>query len=166
MPDARVVFRVPQRFSGDLHDILVKYAAWILKRQDYFKAHPRPIALAPTGNRGGLKQHRAEALEKITASIRRFQPFIGICPQKISIRNQKTRWGSCSRRHHLSFNWRLVLLPPEILDYVVVHELCHLLHLNHSREFWKKVESILPDYLEKRRWLKKKSPQPNKTENF
>lgn len=73
---------------------------------------------------------------------------------RISIRNQKTRWGSCSSKGTLSFNWRLMLAPPGILDYVIVHELCHLAHMNHSAEFWKCVGTILPDYKERRKWLK------------
>lgn len=72
----------------------------------------------------------------------------------IAIRDQKTRWGSCSSRGTLSFNWRLMLAPPGILDYVVVHELCHLEQMNHSKDFWKCVETILPDYKERRKWLK------------
>lgn len=72
----------------------------------------------------------------------------------IAIRDQKTRWGSCSSRGTLSFNWRLMLAPPGILDYVVVHELCHLEHMNHSKDFWQCVEAILPDYKERRKWLK------------
>ena len=72
----------------------------------------------------------------------------------IAIRDQKTRWGSCSGRGTLSFNWRLMLAPPKVLDYVVVHELCHLEHMNHSKDFWACVESILPDYKEYRKWLK------------
>ncbi len=73
---------------------------------------------------------------------------------RISIRSQKTRWGSCSSKGNLNFNWRLVMAPAEILDYVVVHELCHLAYLNHSGQFWQLVSSILPDCRERRSWLK------------
>ncbi|MEH2943952.1 SprT family zinc-dependent metalloprotease [Lachnospiraceae bacterium KK002] len=76
---------------------------------------------------------------------------------RIAIRNQKTRWGSCSSRGNLNFNWRLVMAPEKILDYVVVHELCHLAYLNHSGQFWKLVEQILPDCRERRSWLKMNS---------
>lgn len=73
---------------------------------------------------------------------------------RITIRSQKTRWGSCSSKGNLNFNWRLLMAPAEILDYVVVHELCHLLYLNHSRQFWQAVGNILPDYPKRRSWLK------------
>ena len=78
---------------------------------------------------------------------------------RISIRDQKTRWGRCSSRGTLSFNWRLMLAPPDILDYVIVHELCHLTHMNHSPAFWQCVEHILPDYKTRRKWLKENGYQ-------
>lgn len=73
---------------------------------------------------------------------------------RITIRSQKTRWGSCSSKGNLNFNWRLLMAPLEILDYVVVHELCHLAYLNHSPQFWQLVGDILPDYSQCRRWLR------------
>ena len=74
--------------------------------------------------------------------------------EKITVRNQKTRWGSCSQTGTLSFNYRLMMAPPEVIDYVIVHELCHLTHMNHSKAFWNKVAGILPDYAERKQWLK------------
>lgn len=75
-------------------------------------------------------------------------------PGRITIRNQKTRWGSCSSKGNLNFNWRLTMAPGEVLEYVVVHELCHLVYMNHSAMFWKLVEDILSDYQRQRKWLK------------
>ena len=72
----------------------------------------------------------------------------------IRIKDVKSRWGSCSSKRNLNFNWRLVLAPMEMLDYVVVHELCHLKEMNHSPAFWRLVEAVLPDYKKRRAWLK------------
>lgn len=73
--------------------------------------------------------------------------------KKITIREQKTCWGSCSSKKNLNFNWKLILMPKEILDYVVVHELAHLKYMNHSQDFWKEIESVLSDYKQKDKWL-------------
>lgn len=82
------------------------------------------------------------------------QKLTGGVYDKISIRNQKTRWGSCSQTGTLSFNYRLMMAPPQVSDYVIVHELCHLTHMNHSDAFWKKVADVMPDYAVHRRWLR------------
>jgi predicted metal-dependent hydrolase len=78
----------------------------------------------------------------------------GLNVQRISVRNQKSRWGSCSRRGTLSLNWRLIQTPPFVRDYIILHELAHLRHMNHSRKFWQEVERLCPDYPEAERWLK------------
>lgn len=104
-----------------------------------------------------LKWYSSEALKEIQKSIESFSSILEVSPRKVSIRNQKRLWGSCTDRHHLSFNWRLILLPRPLLDYIVAHELCHILHLDHSEKFWKKLEELVPDSQEKRRWLKERS---------
>ena len=101
-----------------------------------------------------VNKHKKYARKIFEARVAYFQQFTGGKYTSITIRDQKTRWGSCSGRGTLSFNWRLILAPPEILDYVVVHELCHLTHMNHSKEFWELVGSVIPDYKMKRKWLK------------
>ena len=80
--------------------------------------------------------------------------IIGVTYGRITIRDQKTRWGSCSSQGNLNFTWKLVLAPPEVLDYVVVHELCHRIEMNHSAAFWRQVVRVLPDYQQQRGWLK------------
>ncbi len=83
-----------------------------------------------------------------------YAPIVGVTYGRVTIRNQRTRWGSCSSKGNLNFNVALMLAPPEVLDYVVVHELCHRLYLNHSKEFWHEVERVLPGYMTQVQWLK------------
>ncbi len=88
--------------------------------------------------------------ERVAARARE----MALAPSRIGLRNQRRRWASCSGRGALSFNWRLIMAPPEVLDYVVVHELAHLAHPNHSRDFWSLVRRHYPDAARERRWLK------------
>jgi predicted metal-dependent hydrolase len=76
----------------------------------------------------------------------------------LRVKDQQRRWGSASAKGALNFNWRLVLAPPPVLDYVVVHELCHLLELNHSPRFWARVAAVLPDFRERQAWLREHGP--------
>ncbi len=86
--------------------------------------------------------------------IRLYSTDVGVSPKKVVIREQKTRWGSCSTKGNINLNWKLVMSPLPILDYVVIHELCHMKEMNHSENFWKNVQSIMPDYKVYRKWLK------------
>ena len=96
----------------------------------------------------------AVALERIRQRPNHYAPRVGRTPGRVAIRDQKSRWGSCSRKGNLNFNWKLIMAPPQALDYVVVHELCHLHEFNHSPRFWALVESQLPDYAVWKKWLK------------
>lgn len=83
-----------------------------------------------------------------------FAHQMGVRYGSITIRNQKTRWGSCSSKRNLNFNCLLMLVPPDVHDYVIVHELCHLKEMNHSTRFWSEVQNAIPDYRKHRKWLK------------
>ena len=114
-----------------------------------------PIRNFAKGNRKDFLAHkeRARALAKD-----RLAYFNGICNLsygRISIRNQKTRWGSCSRKGNLNFNYKIVLLPPRHADYIIAHELCHLKELNHSKRFWDLVAELIPDHRAIRAELRK-----------
>ena len=100
--------------------------------------------------------YRQEARRVVTQRVESFAGTFGSSYNKIYIRNQRTRWGSCSTHKNLSFNWRLVIMPPEVMDYVIIHELTHLEELNHSRHFWQLVEARCPGYRDYKSWLKEK----------
>jgi hypothetical protein len=95
---------------------------------------------------------RAE--EKIGERASLLARLIGKQPTSIKIKNQERRWGSCSKNGEIRFNWKIVMVPASVIDYVVTHELCHLIYPHHSTRFWQKVQSIIPDYKKKREWLK------------
>ncbi len=99
--------------------------------------------------------YKNQARDKITDMVWKYQPFVKKSIGTIRIKSQKSRWGSCSELGNLNFNWHLILLPESLIEYVVVHELCHLKYLNHSSDFWNCVKNILPDYEEREKELKK-----------
>lgn len=97
---------------------------------------------------------KAEAKTDIVSAIEKYQPLLDVKHSKLTIRDTKSRWGSCSSSKALSFSWRLVLAPPNVLDYVVAHELAHILEMNHSAKFWAHVERVCPHMNDSRNWLK------------
>ena len=97
--------------------------------------------------------YRRQAEHLLKSRLRPLSALLGVVPNRVSIRAQKTCWGSCSARRNISLNWRLVLLPEVLARYVIVHELCHLRHLDHSRRFWALVATVVPDYRRRRREL-------------
>ncbi len=102
-----------------------------------------------------IRRLKAEAKEVIGERVKYFADVMGVRYGKVTVRKQKTRWGSCSAKGNLNFNCLLLLFPAELLDYVVVHELCHVKYMNHSQKFWAEVEKFLPDYKRRRALLKK-----------
>ena len=101
-----------------------------------------------------LRNLAREAATYIPERVSFYASLMDVSYGRITIRNQKSRWGSCSSKGNLNFNCLLMLAPLEIIDYVVVHELCHRREMNHSPLFWTEVENMLPDYKKRRKWLK------------
>lgn len=97
------------------------------------------------------------AKEKIPERIDLYARQIGKWPERVEIKDHKSRWGSCSRNGIIRFNWKIIMAPLTVLDYVIVHELCHLIHQHHSARFWQKVQTIIPDYAMRRKRLKEYS---------
>ncbi|MFK9092119.1 M48 family metallopeptidase [Bacillus salipaludis] len=89
----------------------------------------------------------------VEKSVSSYQSNFKTKPRSIRISDSKTTWGTCDSKLQLTFNWRLAMAPPEVINYVVVHEMCHMVHLNHDRSFWRLVGKIMPDYIEKENWL-------------
>lgn len=98
---------------------------------------------------------KEQARKEINNLAEQFSQKMGTPYVRLTIRDQRTRWGACSARKSLSFNWRLVMAPPEVAEYVIIHELAHLIEMNHSIRFWKVVEKYCPDYKKRRLWLKR-----------
>lgn len=157
-----VTVRAPRSVSEkDIEEILKKKEAWISKHIEKIKETKERVEAEPTEKltREKVIALAEEALKVIPERVEYFAKVIGVTYGKITVRNQKTRWGSCSSKGNLNFNCLLMLAPPEVLDYVVVHELCHRKQMNHSKAFWLEVEKVLPDYKEVRKWLKEEGSQ-------
>ncbi len=115
----------------------------------FLKKRARRVRKYPTRSKAARAEyvaHKERARALVHERINHWAPLIGVSPKRIAIRDQRSRWGSCSTKGNLNFNYRLALIPIELVDYVVVHELCHLHEFNHSERFWAHVTTHLPDY--------------------
>lgn len=139
-----------QQFVSEKSDWLEKHFAIARRRREEYESGRKEPVLTMED----IRNLADKATRAIPERVRYFAPIVGVDYGRITIRNQRTRWGSCSGRGNLNFNCLLMKTPPEVVDYVVVHELCHRKEMNHSPRFWAEVERVLPEYKKARRWLK------------
>jgi predicted metal-dependent hydrolase len=128
------------------------------RRQAGWIAHQRARFTASRLDVEARRRARAGAGATLPAQLLALADAHGLQVSRVSIRNQRTRWGSCGRDGHITLNWRLVLMPESVREYVLIHELMHLRRLDHSPAFWRLVEAACPDYRDARRWLKAHGP--------
>ena len=156
-PDMRVVVRAPEKIpQNEIMKFVEEKQNWIKKHlvQMYFKAEEiKKQKKEPALTNADIEKLCQKALSVIPDKVKYYAEIMGVTYGRITIRNQKTRWGSCSSKGNLNFNCLLMLMPDKVLDYVVVHELCHLKQMNHSKKFWKEVERYMPDYKNYKKWL-------------
>lgn len=148
MPDGSVVVRSPRNFPD------AQIRSFVESKADWIKKHQRTMPVAEKFSPEQLQQLKRQTAALIDQRLRCYAPLVGVTYGKVTIRSQRTRWGSCSAKGNLNFNCLLAAVPPEVLDYVVVHELCHRKELDHSKRFWSAVEQVLPNYADCRKWLR------------
>lgn len=156
-PDMRVVVRAPEKIpQKEIIKFVEEKQNWIKKHiaQMYFKAEEiKKQKKEPALTNADIEKLCQKALSVIPDKVKYYAEIMEVTYGRITIRNQKTRWGSCSSKGNLNFNCLLMLMPDKVLDYVVVHELCHLKQMNHSKKFWMEVEKYMPDYKSYKKWL-------------
>ena len=154
-----LLVRAPARMSAaDIRRFVLEKRNWITKHLAMAEARETEKQTEPRLTWPQLNALADQALEVLPPRVRFWADRLGVRYGRITVRNQRTRWGSCSSRGNLNFNCLLMLCPQEVADYVIVHELCHRKEMNHSPRFWALVESQLPDWRERRAWLKQNGP--------
>ena len=153
--NGRLLVRAPRYASRD------EIARFIMQNRPWIEKHMEKAVAAEKEKEGIRKLSTEEirslaekACETIPQRVAYFAGKVGVTYGRITIRLQRTRWGSCSSKGNLNFNCLLMLTPPEVLDSVVVHELCHRKEMNHSRRFYAEIAKVMPDYAARRKWLK------------
>lgn len=151
---AVVVTAPPAMNESTVTQFITKKSRWVIDKLAYFKKFSGAV-LVKKNNKKDFIKHKERALLLAKSRVEYFNKIYKFEFNKINIRNQKTRWGSCSKKGHLNFNYKIALLPARLADYIIIHELCHLGEFNHSPNFWNLVAQTAPDYSEIRRELKR-----------
>lgn len=153
--DTRVIVTVPKKVSdADAHAFLTEKKEWIIRAVARMREQVSLVSI-PQASHEGLTSEKARALLLVERKLTAFNKAYNFSWNTITIKNTRTRWGSCSRQRNLSFNYRIVYLPEELQNYLVVHELCHLGAFDHSKAFWNLVEKTIPNYKELRKNLRR-----------
>lgn len=154
-----VLARIPNRVSDrELQKFVEEHRDWILEKiavMEEREEHRKTVGAPDLRSLSKTDQMKIQL--KIGKRVRHYCEVMGVKVGLVTVKNQKTRWGSCSAKGNVNFNYQLAFLPEELLDYVVVHELAHRRHMDHSKEFWAEVEEYCPDYRERRAKLKEYS---------
>ncbi len=154
--DLRVIVRAPKRASNrEIMKFVEQKQDWIAKHLAYMQIRYEETRRAKEKQftDDDIRKMKDEAKRVIPDRVKYYAGIMGVTFGKITIKNQKTRWGSCSSKGNLDFNCLLMMTPDKVRDYVVIHELCHLKQMNHSKMFWAEVEKVMPDYKVYRQWL-------------
>ena len=155
-PSGEVIVRAPLRMpEAEIRRFLDSRQSWIEKQLNRFRAE---APVLPPYTPEDIRRLADEAARVIPERVRHFAPIAEVTYGRITIRNQKSKWGSCSAQGNLNFNCLLMDAPAEVLDYVVVHELCHRIHMDHSPAFWAEVARVLPDWRRQKQWLRENGP--------
>lgn len=154
-PDGSMELKVPlQTTNAQIQEFLNQKSDWINKHLRAVKERQQQMSQIKSLTMEEIRDLANQTLEVIPKRVAYFAEIVGVTYGRITIRNQKSRWGSCSSKGNLNFNCLLMLMPTEVLDYVVVHELCHRKEINHSPKFWAEIRKVLPDYEKQKSWLK------------
>lgn len=155
LPDRTLEVRAPLRMTErEITEFVQKNAEWVNKQLAIAEEKRLRLESAGMLTKEELGELARQAAEFLPERVRYFAERIGVTYGRITVRSQKSKWGSCSGKGNLNFNCLMMLTPPEVRDYLIVHELCHRREMNHSPRFWAEVERVLPDYRERERWLK------------
>lgn len=150
-----ILVRAPKGMSRHkINAFINEKRSWIEKHLEKMQERKASLEQVQPFTMDEIRELANKALLIIPAKVKKYAPLIGVDYGRITIRNQRSRWGSCSGKGNLNFNCLLMLFPEEVIDYVVVHELCHRKHMNHSADFYAEVERVFPEYRRCQKWLK------------